>query len=153
MEEIIARQEKEIKEAKRQLHDVHSKHMGEIKSTIKVHEEKLTDSKRLAEELQTKFDKLLHEKVMAVKELDDLRQKYKQRVIMTTEFSFVELHQATKGFDAGLKIGEDEFACIYRGFLRNTVVAIKLLHPQSLKGEAEFHQQVIESLLLNAMIS
>jgi hypothetical protein len=28
--------------------------------------------------------------------------------------------------------------------LCNTIVAIKLFHPQSLQGEAEFHRQVIE---------
>ncbi|GJM86385.1 hypothetical protein PR202_ga02239 [Eleusine coracana subsp. coracana] len=142
IKETITRQQKEIEEAKRQLHDVQGSHMTEIKCTIKVHEEKLADSNRLVQKLQTKFDKLLHERDTAVTELDNLHQKHKQRVSMTTEFSFVELHQATKGFDAGLKIGEDGSECIYRGFLRNTIVAIKLLDPQRLQGEVEFHQQV-----------
>jgi hypothetical protein len=148
MEKTIARQQKEIEEVKRQLHDAHDKHTTEIKSIVKFHEEKLRNSKRLLQDLQTKYDKLLDERDAAVTDLDDLRQKYKQRVFMTTEFSFVELHQATKGFDAGFKIGENEFACVYRGFLRNTIVAIKLLHPQRFQGEAEFHQQVIEIIPL-----
>ncbi|KAK3154848.1 hypothetical protein QOZ80_2BG0195840 [Eleusine coracana subsp. coracana] len=142
MEETITRQHKEIEETKRQLHDVQGNHMTEIKSTIKVHEEKLADSNRLVQKLQAKFNKLLHKRDTTVIEFDILHQKHKQRVSITTEFSFVELHQATKGFDAGLKIGEDECTCTYRGFLRNTIVAIKLLDPQRLQGEAEFHQQV-----------
>jgi hypothetical protein len=63
---------------------------------------------------------------------------------LNTEFSFAELQQATKGFDAEFKISDDGFASIYKGFLRNTTVAIKLFHPQSLTGQAKFHREVID---------
>ncbi|TVU28805.1 hypothetical protein EJB05_20338, partial [Eragrostis curvula] len=149
MEETIARQLKKIEEAKRQLHEVHDKHMIEMKYAVKAHEEKISNSMHLLQELQDKHDKLLQERNIAFTEAEDLRQKYKQkqRAFMTAEtlnieFSFVELQQATKDFNAEFKISEDEFASGYRGFLRNTFVAIKLLHPQSLQGEVEFHQQV-----------
>jgi hypothetical protein len=85
-EEEIARQPKEIEEVKRQLHDAYGKHTTEIKSIGKFHEEKLTNSKCLLQELQTEYDKLLDERDAAGTDLDDLRQKYKQRVFMIRVF-------------------------------------------------------------------
>ncbi|KAF8765440.1 hypothetical protein HU200_008585 [Digitaria exilis] len=147
VEEIMARQKEEIQATKRKLQEMHVKHMAEIKSTVKVHEEKLANSKQLLQEVQAKYDKLLHERDTAVTEAKELRQKNKQSASITTEtpyteFSFVELQKATNGFDAEFKISEDEFASLYKSFIRNTNVAIKLFHPQSLKGQAKFYQEV-----------
>ncbi|XP_025801771.1 U-box domain-containing protein 33-like isoform X2 [Panicum hallii] len=147
MQEIVARQEEEIKATKRQLQGIHDRIMIEMKSAVKVHEEKLADTKQFLQELQSKYEKLLHDRDAAVAEAKELRQKNKQRGSMTneplnTEFSFAELQQATKGFDAEFKISDDGFASIYKGFLRNTTVAIKLFHPQSLTGQAKFHREV-----------
>ncbi|CAO2046925.1 unnamed protein product [Urochloa humidicola] len=147
MEETMAIQKEEIQATKRKLNDIHGKHMTEIKSIVKAHEEKLVNSKQLLQELQAKYDKLFHERETAVAEAKELRQKNKQRASVTTEtpyteFSFGELHKTTSGFDAEFKIREDEFASIYKAFIRNTSVAIKLFHPRSLKGQAKFYQEV-----------
>lgn len=147
MEETMTRQKEEIQASKRKLHETHGKHMSEIKSAVKVHEEKLADSKQLLQELQAKHDKLLRERDTAAMEAKESRQKNKQRALGTTEtanteFSIVELQKATRGFDAELKISEDGFASVYRGFVRNTDVAIKLFHSRSLKGQARFYQEV-----------
>ncbi|CAN6245471.1 unnamed protein product [Urochloa humidicola] len=147
MEETMAIQKEEIQATKRKLHEIHGKHMTEIKSMVELHEEKLANSKQLLQELQAKYDRLLHEKETAVTETKELRQKNKQHASMTTEtsyteFSFVELQKTTNGFDAVFKIREDEFASIYKGFIRNTNVAIKLFHPRSLKGQGKFYQEV-----------
>ncbi|CAL4967831.1 unnamed protein product [Urochloa decumbens] len=147
MEETMAIQKEQIQATKRKLNEIHGKHMTEIKSIVKVHEEKLANSKQLLQELQAKYDKLLHERETAVTEAKELRQKNKQRASVTTEtpyteFSFGELQKTTNGFDAEFKIREDEFANIYKGFIRNTNVAIKLFHPRSLKGQAKFYQEV-----------
>ncbi|XP_072150537.1 U-box domain-containing protein 33-like isoform X2 [Setaria viridis] len=147
MEETMARQKEEIQATKRKLHEIHGKHMAEIKSAVKVHEEKDANSKQLFQELQVKYDKLLHERDTAVIEAKELRQKNKQSASVTNEtpytgFSFVELQKTTNGFDAEFKISEDGFASIYKGFIRNTNVAIKLFHPRSLKGQAKFYQEV-----------
>lgn len=147
MEETMTRQKEEIQASKRKLHETHGKHMTEIKSAVKVHEEKLADSKQLLQELQAKHDKLLRERDTAAMEAKESRQKNKQRALGTTEtanteFSIVELQKATRGFDAELKISEDGFASVYRGFVRNTDVAIKLFHSRSLKGQARFYQEV-----------
>jgi peptidoglycan hydrolase CwlO-like protein len=148
MEETMTRQKEEIEASKRKLHEMHGKHMTELKSAVQVHEEKLANSKQLLQELQAKYDKLLHERDTAVMEAKALRKKNKQRALVTTEtpnteFSIIELQKATKGFDAEFKISEDGFASIYKGFVRNTNLAIKLFHPRSLKGQARFYQEVV----------
>ncbi|KAJ1280324.1 hypothetical protein BS78_04G223200 [Paspalum vaginatum] len=134
MKETVARQKEEIQATKRKLHEVHGKHMAEIKSAVKVHEENLANSKQLLQELQAKYDKLLHER--------DTQRALAAAETPNMEFSFVELKKATKGFDEEFKISEDEFASIYKGFIRNTNVAIKLFHPRSLKGQAKFYKEV-----------
>ncbi|CAL4886197.1 unnamed protein product [Urochloa decumbens] len=146
-EETMARQEEEIKATKIQLQEIHDKNMTEMKSAVKFHEEKLADSKQLLQELQAKYEKLLHDRDAAIAEAKELHQKNKQRGSMTnetsnTEFSFAELQQGTKEFDSEFKISDDGFASVYKGFLRNTTVAIKLFHPQSMNGQARFQREV-----------
>ncbi|KAJ4784647.1 U-box domain-containing protein kinase family protein [Rhynchospora pubera] len=59
------------------------------------------------------------------------------------QFSFSELVQATENFSDLRKIGEGGFGCVYKGFLRNTLVAIKKLHPQSLQDRSNFEQEIV----------
>uniref|UniRef100_A0A0D9VJ83 RING-type E3 ubiquitin transferase n=1 Tax=Leersia perrieri TaxID=77586 RepID=A0A0D9VJ83_9ORYZ len=148
VEETLARQKKEIQETKRELDDIHGRHMADIKSTFKVYEEKLAESRYFIQELQANYDKLLHERDTALAESEELRQKNKHRARMTAatqtcSFSLFELQQATQDYDTALKIGTGRFGSVYKGFLRNTTVAVKLLHPQSLKGQSEFHREVV----------
>lgn len=56
-----------------------------------------------------------------------------------SEFSLWELRQATRNFSDATKVGEAGFGCVYRGVLRNTAVAIKMLHSQS---SSQFQQEV-----------
>ncbi|PWA34620.1 U-box domain-containing protein kinase family protein [Artemisia annua] len=58
------------------------------------------------------------------------------------EFSLTEIQDATRNFDQSLKIGEGGYGSIFRGFLRHTEVAIKMLHSHSLQGPSEFQQEV-----------
>lgn len=57
-------------------------------------------------------------------------------------FSYLELHEATRGFESSLSIGEGGHGRVYKGFLRHTTVAIKILHPKSVQGPTEFQQEV-----------
>ncbi|KAF9687830.1 hypothetical protein SADUNF_Sadunf02G0133900 [Salix dunnii] len=57
-------------------------------------------------------------------------------------FSFQEIQEATHNFDPSVKIGEGGYGEIYKGFLRHTPVAIKMLNPESMQGHAEFKQEV-----------
>ncbi|KAJ8506292.1 hypothetical protein OPV22_007178 [Ensete ventricosum] len=97
---------------------------------------------KASENLYTKEQE--HDK--AAKEAKELLQKRGQTSSISgafsLEFSSLELMQATENFSNSLKIGEGGFGCVYKGFIRNTAVAIKLLHQQSMQGQSEFHQEV-----------
>ncbi|KAH0970633.1 hypothetical protein GBA52_022789 [Prunus armeniaca] len=63
-----------------------------------------------------------------------------------TEFSFTEIEEATRNFDPSLKIGEGGYGSIFfKGSLRHTQVAIKLLHAHSMQGPSEFQQEALQS--------
>nr|POE60676.1 u-box domain-containing protein 33 [Quercus suber] len=97
--------------------------------------------KRERDEMQIKYD-------TALKEAEELRRK--QGVVAScacmpqffSEFSFSEIKEATRNFDPSLKIGQGGYGNIFKGFLRCTQVAIKILQPGSLQGPSEFHQEV-----------
>lgn len=155
VEQRITEMQAVLKEHKDKLHDVEEQKLmvehriTEIRSVLKEREEKLAESKYLLQVLQADKEKLQQERDAAVSESQDLRLKNKQRISMpgedlNTEFSSYELEQATRGFDQELKIGEGGFGSVYKGTLRNTTVAIKLLHPHSMQGQSEFDQEVIQ---------
>ena len=166
------RQAQEIEEMETQhhaisneLHDVKEQKFAleqqikEMASVIKDWEEKMVANKHLLDVLQTDNEKLQQERDAAVAEADGLRQKNDQKISMplpaetlNTEFSYFELEQATQGFEEGLKIGEGGFGSVYKGFLRNTTVAIKLLNPQSMQGQSEFNQEVMQFIRLLASL-
>jgi chromosome segregation ATPase len=165
LEETLARQTGELEETKircgtiyDELHDAEEEkvmleqRITEMKSALEDHQQKLATSKYLVEKLQADKEKLQQEKDAAVTTAEELRQKNEQRISMpaealNTEFSAIELEQATRHFNEGLKIGEGGFGCVYKGSLRSTTVAIKLLHPESLQGQSEFNQEVILSMI------
>jgi hypothetical protein len=86
---------------------------------------------------------LQEERDNAVKEVQESRNgPSRGSYVAFSEFSLLELQQATENFSDSHKIGEGGFGCVYKGILRNTMVAIKMLHPQSLQGRPEFEQEV-----------
>ncbi|CAN1237162.1 U-box domain-containing protein 33 [Linum grandiflorum] len=58
------------------------------------------------------------------------------------EFTKSEIEEATSNFHDSLKIGEGGFGSIYKGEMRFTQVAVKLLDPNGLQGPSEFHKEV-----------
>ncbi|KAL4567074.1 hypothetical protein LXL04_022646 [Taraxacum kok-saghyz] len=68
-----------------------------------------------------------------------------------TEFSFSEVKDATCNFDPDLKIGEGGYGSIFRGSLRHTDVAVKMLHSHSLQGPSEFQQEVYDGFALSPL--
>ncbi|XP_038894505.1 U-box domain-containing protein 33 isoform X2 [Benincasa hispida] len=100
--------------------------------------ELLQSYKREREELQIQCDN-------ALREAEEFRKnqstdRYLPRFF--TEFPFREIEEATNNFDPSLKIGEGGYGSIFRGNLRHTMVAIKILHPDSSQGPSEFQQEV-----------
>jgi uncharacterized protein YihD (DUF1040 family) len=65
-------------------------------------------------------------------------------------FSLSEIEEASRNFDPSVKIGEGGYGNIYKGFLRHTPVAIKMLNPESMQGHAVFKQEV-RILEINAL--
>ncbi|KAL3730514.1 hypothetical protein ACJRO7_027516 [Eucalyptus globulus] len=59
-----------------------------------------------------------------------------------SEFSMTEIKEAVQNFDPALKIGEGGCGSVYRGFLRHTSVAIKIIKFNSMHGSQEFQQEV-----------
>ena len=124
--------------------------ISEIELYVKHNEDKLATTKHQLEVLEADYDRLQHERDAAIREVAELQEKNQQRVLapsetLNTKFPLIELQQATQDFDPTLKIGEGGFGSVYKGILRNTTVAIKLLHPQSMQGQSEFHQEASKS--------
>jgi hypothetical protein len=163
LDETLKRQAHEIEEMERQrdaiTHELHEvkeqkfvleQRIAEMMCVIKDHEEKVTANQYLLQVMKRENEKLQQERDAAVATAEGLRQKSGQKVsvplpaeALSTEFSSFELEEATRGFDQALKIGEGGFGSVYKGFLRNTTVAVKLLHPESLQGQSEFNQEVM----------
>ena len=127
--------------------------ISEIELYVKDNEDKLARNKHQLEALQADCDRIQQERDVAIREAAELHEKNRQGVFapseaLNTKFSLIELQQATQDFDPILKVGEGGFGSVYKGFLRNTTVAIKLLHPESMQGQSEFHQEVSNHFFL-----
>ncbi|KAJ3693028.1 hypothetical protein LUZ60_012123 [Juncus effusus] len=79
-------------------------------------------------------------------EIDNLRQDIDQlkrnKAISTTNFTLEDLKQATQNFSISLKIGEGEYACVYKGSLNGTTVAIKKFKSQSKLSLSVLKQEI-----------
>ncbi|CAN6164990.1 unnamed protein product [Urochloa humidicola] len=143
MEEHLSGVQKEMERLKKQ----HGEVMEKLQKTNEHLQGQFSESRGQYERLLSEHDHLLHERNHAVREVQELRQKRGQMlsVLVTSmhcEFSSSELERATENFNSSLKIGEGGFGCVYRGILRNMTVAIKVLKPDSLHGQAQFEQEV-----------
>ncbi|XP_020092601.1 U-box domain-containing protein 33-like isoform X2 [Ananas comosus] len=115
---------------------------------IKEFEAKASEAHSIQEKLRQDVGKFEKERNEAVREAEELRKEKEETVSSAlaraafSEFTYSELEEATNNFDTSLLIGEGGYGKVYRGFLRHTVVAIKMLNPQGIQGEVEFHQEV-----------
>uniref|UniRef100_A0A803KZA3 RING-type E3 ubiquitin transferase n=1 Tax=Chenopodium quinoa TaxID=63459 RepID=A0A803KZA3_CHEQI len=118
------------------------------KITEKEMEEKMFSAVGLLQKYKTERDELQVERDHALREAEILRKQLDQKPSSShvpfffSEFSFSDLEKATNNFDPSLKIGEGGYGSIYKGFLRQTQVAIKILNPNSMQGPQEFEQEV-----------
>ncbi|KAJ8900520.1 hypothetical protein K2173_025297 [Erythroxylum novogranatense] len=110
-------------------------------------EQKIISAVDLLQNYKKERDELQIDRDKALKEAEELK-KCRAEASGThipqyySEFSFLEIEEGTNKFDPSLKIGEGGYGGIYRGVLRHTEVAIKMLHPHSLQGPSEFQQEV-----------
>uniref|UniRef100_A0A0D9XM60 RING-type E3 ubiquitin transferase n=1 Tax=Leersia perrieri TaxID=77586 RepID=A0A0D9XM60_9ORYZ len=119
----------------------------EYRSIVNDLRDTVAESQTLIDSLQLEFEQLKHERNNALKHAEELHRE-KQNMVSSsnlawsTEFSLLELQEATHNFSDAMKIGEGGFGCVYRGLLRNTAVAIKMLRSQNLQGQTQFQQEV-----------
>uniref|UniRef100_A0A5B6YL82 RING-type E3 ubiquitin transferase n=1 Tax=Davidia involucrata TaxID=16924 RepID=A0A5B6YL82_DAVIN len=161
IEEALASGKEEFEKMKKQLDEVMEelRIAQEQKSSL---ESKIANSDQMVYELEQKIlsavellqnykkerDELQVERDNALRLAEELRKKQAEEASSMhmarffSEFSFSEIEEATCNFDPSLKIGEGGYGSIYRGQLRHTQVAIKMLHSHSLQGPSEFQQEV-----------
>lgn len=119
----------------------------ESEQMVKELEQKIISAVELLQTYKKEHDELQTERDNTLKEAEELRMKQGENSSTCmpqffSEFSFSELEEATQKFHPSLKIGEGGYGTIYKGVLRHTQVAIKVLHPHSLQGPSEFQQEV-----------
>ncbi|GLJ34876.1 hypothetical protein SUGI_0702160 [Cryptomeria japonica] len=59
-----------------------------------------------------------------------------------SEYSFDDLKAATCNFSEHFKLGEGASATVYKGEIRQTTVAVKILKKRSLNSQREFHREI-----------
>ena len=97
-------------------------------------------------ELHKERDKLQREWDSAVNEAEALGRKHgepsSRQMPRFSEFLLTEIEEATLWFDESLKIGEGGYGNIYKGLLRHTKVAIKILKSHDAQGTKQFQTEV-----------
>ncbi|XP_020687144.2 U-box domain-containing protein 33 isoform X2 [Dendrobium catenatum] len=123
-----------------------------LKQQLAAREEELAELRR--KNMQAKEDaRCSIEKIATLEQqLEALRQENFEAIrensalkthLRCTEFSASELGKATNDFHPSQKIAEGGYGPVYRGILRHTPVAIKVLNPQSKQGPREFQQEML----------
>lgn len=117
-------------------------------TTVQELEQKMFSAVDLLQKYRKERDELQVERDDALNIAEALREQHSNgssttsASVLFAEFYFHEIEEATRRFDPALKIGEGGYGSIYRGLLRHTHVAIKMLHPHSSQGPSEFQQEV-----------
>ncbi|PQQ17296.1 hypothetical protein Pyn_08764 [Prunus yedoensis var. nudiflora] len=160
IEEALAREREELEKMKKQRDEVMEElraaldqksllesQIAESDQMVVSLEEKIISAVELLQNYKKERDELHVERDNALREVEELRRKQGEASSshlpqFFTEFSFTEIEEATRNFDPSLKIGEGGYGSIFKGSLRHTQVAIKLLHAHSMQGPSEFQQEV-----------
>jgi hypothetical protein len=120
----------------------------ESKCTATELEEKILSAVGLLISFKEKRDKLRIEHASAVRKVQVLTKigeadTTSSYVVEFPAFSFMEINEATHDFDQSWKIGEGRYGSVYKGLLRNMLVAIKMLPSYGCQSQSEFQHQVI----------
>lgn len=122
--------------------------IADLDQTVNELEHKMFSAVDLLKTYKKERDELQVECDDAIRVLQEMKEKASDEGTSSnvaqfyTEFSYSEIKDATCNFDESLKIGEGGYGSIFRGSLRHTEVAIKMLHSHSLQGPSEFQQEV-----------
>lgn len=122
--------------------------VAESDEMVKELEQKILSAVDLLQKYKEERDELEMERDNALKAAEEIRESRKDCSSSMhinqffSNFSFSEIKVATYNFDPSLKIGEGGYGSIYKGLLRHSQVAIKMLNSQSLQGPSEYQQEV-----------
>lgn len=159
-EEEVQKANEELEDMKRQINKVNEELQlaldqkisleNRIASTeliIKELEQKNISAAELSQKYKNEVDDLQMQRDNALGEAEELRRTQGEAssthgLQPFSEFSFSEIKEATRNFNPSLKIGQGGYGSIFRGILRHTEVAIKMLSPDSTQGPVEFQQEV-----------
>ncbi|XP_042433976.1 U-box domain-containing protein 33-like isoform X2 [Zingiber officinale] len=160
-EETIAKDQAELLALKKQRDEVHEKlskghqkisalelQNSDSDRALKNIKEKLSEAYNHLESIRQRHEVLQYRHDNAMGEYEELNRIKEEATSSSnaaddfTEFSLLELEQATENFKEELKIGEGGYGCVYKGFLRHTTVAIKRLNPQGMQGKTEFQREM-----------
>ena len=136
----------ELRAAENQKSSLESQ-IAEADESLKTLEHKFFSAVELLQNYKKEREELQIERDNALREAEELRREQgegtsTQMPQFFSEFSFSEIEEATKNFNYSLKIGEGGYGSIYKGLLRHTQVAIKMLNAHSMQGPSEFQQEV-----------
>ena len=114
---------------------------------IKELELKHISADELSQKYKNELDDLQMQRDNALGEAEELRRKQGEAssthgLQLLSVFSFSEINEATRNFNPSLQIGQGGYGSIFRGTLRHTEVAIKMLSPNSTQGPEEFEHEV-----------
>ena len=143
-------QRDEVKEELQLAVDQKSSLESQIASTelvIKELEQKIISARDMLQNYKNERDDLQMQRDNALREAEELRRRQGEAstthaLQLFSEFSFPEIEEATSNFNSSLKIGEGGYGSIFKGVLRQTEVAVKMLDPDSKQGPTEFQQEV-----------
>ncbi|XP_058769807.1 U-box domain-containing protein 32 isoform X3 [Vicia villosa] len=160
VEEQLAREKQDVQEMKNQRDKIVSE-LQMLEDRISALRNQLFESECSATELEEKIllavdllisfkekrDKLRIEHANAVKKVEMLKKfgevdTTSSYVVEFPAFSFMEINEATHDFDQSWKIGEGNCGSVYKGLLRNMLVAIKMLPSYGCLNQFEFQHQV-----------
>lgn len=160
IEEALVREREELDKMKKQRDEVVEElraaqnlktslenQIVESDEMVKNLEQKIISAVNLLQSYKKEREELQTERDNALREAEELRREQGEGTSshmpqFFSEFLFSEIEEATNNFDLSLKIGEGGYGSIYKGVLRNTLVAIKMLHAHSMQGPSEFQQEV-----------
>uniref|UniRef100_A0A7N0V3E9 RING-type E3 ubiquitin transferase n=1 Tax=Kalanchoe fedtschenkoi TaxID=63787 RepID=A0A7N0V3E9_KALFE len=78
----------------------------------------------------------------ALREAEDMRKMMGRQELRCRKYSIEDIEAATDYFAESRKIGEGGYGPVYKCYLDNTPVAIKVLRPDAAQGRSQFQQEV-----------
>lgn len=112
----------------------------ELEEALQKAKEEIDNMKRKLDKVNKELQLALNHKSSKENQISEASRTHSLQLL--SEFSFSEIEEATCNFNESLKIGEGGYGKIFKGILRHTDVAIKMLSPNSTQGPSEFQQEV-----------